>query len=105
MALDRFATSVPGTVPHRTPSQSTERAFPSNPLTLFSLVTLLFSLTQVLQSSARDPLWHTRAATLNFTQAFCYRHLFALSPADAACIREVVLGLLEDPQLEVLALT
>ena len=59
----------------------------------------------MLQSSARDTLWHTRAATLNFTQAFCYRHLFALSPADAACIREVVLGLLEDPQLEVLALT
>ena len=62
---------------------------------------LLPVITKALQAAFRDPLWHTRAATLHFSQAFTYRHLFALSAADAAAIRSGVLALLEDPQLEV----
>lgn len=45
--------------------------------------------------------WHTRAAALVFLQAFAYRHAFLLEGADLHRLREAVLGLLSDTQLEV----
>lgn len=45
--------------------------------------------------------WHTRAAALVFLQAFAYRHSFLLEGEDAHRLREAVLQLLADSQLEV----
>ncbi|KAM0029418.1 putative armadillo-like helical, proteasome activator complex subunit 4 domain-containing protein [Helianthus debilis subsp. tardiflorus] len=55
----------------------------------------------VLLSSAEDPNWRTRSATLTFLRSFMYRHTFILSNDEKQKIWKTVEKLLTDNQVEV----
>ncbi|KDP36327.1 hypothetical protein JCGZ_09542 [Jatropha curcas] len=55
----------------------------------------------VILSSANDPNWRTRSATLTYLRTFMYRHTFILSRADKQQIWSTVENLLRDNQVEV----
>ncbi|KAK8626328.1 hypothetical protein V6N13_133979 [Hibiscus sabdariffa] len=57
----------------------------------------------VILSSANDPNWRTRSATLTYLRTFMFRHTFILSKGDKQKIWETVERLLQDSQVEVLA--
>ncbi|KAH7293640.1 hypothetical protein KP509_28G034600 [Ceratopteris richardii] len=52
-------------------------------------------------AAANDSNWHTRIASLNFIQAFVYRHTFLLPVESSTNIWNTVKALLSDPQVEV----
>nr|XP_043630941.1 proteasome activator subunit 4 [Erigeron canadensis] len=55
----------------------------------------------ILLSSAEDPNWRTRSATLTFLRSFMYRHTFILSNDEKQKIWKTVEILLTDNQVEV----
>ncbi|XP_071733720.1 proteasome activator subunit 4 [Rutidosis leptorrhynchoides] len=55
----------------------------------------------ILLSSAEDPNWRTRSATLTFLRSFMYRHTFILSIDEKQKIWTTVEKLLTDNQVEV----
>lgn len=55
----------------------------------------------ILLSSAEDPNWRTRSATLTFLRSFMYRHTFILSNDEKQKIWKTVEKLLTDNQVEV----
>lgn len=55
----------------------------------------------ILLSSAEDPNWRTRSATLTFLRSFMYRHTFILSNDEKQKIWKTVENLLTDNQVEV----
>ncbi|KAL6203633.1 hypothetical protein ACLB2K_027333 [Fragaria x ananassa] len=55
----------------------------------------------VILSSANDPNWRTRSATLTFLRTFMYRHTFILSIGEKQQIWRTVEKLLVDNQVEV----
>ncbi|XP_011039856.1 PREDICTED: proteasome activator subunit 4-like [Populus euphratica] len=55
----------------------------------------------VILSSASDPNWRTRSATLTYLRTFMYRHTFILSNVEKQQIWSTVESLLRDNQVEV----
>ncbi|XP_073268925.1 proteasome activator subunit 4 isoform X1 [Populus alba] len=55
----------------------------------------------VILSSANDPNWRTRSATLTYLRTFMYRHTFILSNEEKQQIWRTVESLLRDNQVEV----
>ncbi|KAE8725691.1 Proteasome activator subunit 4 [Hibiscus syriacus] len=55
----------------------------------------------VILSSANDPNWRTRSATLTYLRTFMFRHTFILSKGDKQKIWKTVERLLQDSQVEV----
>lgn len=55
----------------------------------------------VIEKTALDPRWNVRASVLGFVQIFSFCHLFTASEEVLARIRDIVLKLLSDSQLEV----
>ncbi|XP_022716623.1 proteasome activator subunit 4 isoform X5 [Durio zibethinus] len=55
----------------------------------------------VILSSANDPNWRTRSATLTYLRTFMFRHTFILSKEDKQKIWKTVEKLLQDSQVEV----
>ncbi|XP_039061137.1 proteasome activator subunit 4-like [Hibiscus syriacus] len=55
----------------------------------------------VILSSASDPNWRTRSATLTYLRTFMFRHTFILSKGDKQKIWKTVERLLQDSQVEV----
>ncbi|GMI63857.1 proteasome activating protein 200 [Hibiscus trionum] len=55
----------------------------------------------VILSSANDPNWRTRSATLTYLRTFMFRHTFILSEGDKQKIWKTVERLLQDSQVEV----
>jgi proteasome activator subunit 4 len=55
----------------------------------------------VILSSAKDPNWRTRSATLTYLRTFMYRHTFILTSAEKQQIWSTVEKLLIDNQVEV----
>ncbi|XP_022716633.1 proteasome activator subunit 4 isoform X13 [Durio zibethinus] len=54
----------------------------------------------VILSSANDPNWRTRSATLTYLRTFMFRHTFILSKEDKQKIWKTVEKLLQDSQVE-----
>ncbi|XP_017980189.1 PREDICTED: proteasome activator subunit 4 isoform X1 [Theobroma cacao] len=55
----------------------------------------------VILSSAKDPNWRTRSATLTYLRTFMFRHTFILLKGDKQKIWKTVEKLLQDNQVEV----
>lgn len=55
----------------------------------------------VILSSANDPNWRTRSATLTYLRTFMFRHTFILSKGDKQKIWKTVERVLQDSQVEV----
>jgi len=52
-------------------------------------------------AGASEPTWHARAATLEFSAWFAFKHAFLLSGHETAALRGNVVGALADARLEV----
>ncbi|OMO83857.1 Armadillo-like helical [Corchorus capsularis] len=61
----------------------------------------LQKVVSVILSSANDPNWRTRSATLTYLRTFMFRHTFILSKGDKQKIWKTVEKLLQDSQVEV----
>ncbi|XP_039119734.1 proteasome activator subunit 4 isoform X1 [Dioscorea cayenensis subsp. rotundata] len=62
---------------------------------------LLEKAVSVILSSANDPNWHTRFASLTYLRTFMYRHTFTLSNSEKQQIWKNIENLLVDSQVEV----
>jgi len=63
--------------------------------------TVLPKVLAAVHAVAESSSWHVRATVLPFLQIILFRHQFAIRPEDMQRVRDLMLALLRDPQVEV----